>query len=333
MPDQTDASVVPSASQLQLTPKQGQAQKLLQSHRHTLLVGGSRSGKTTLLVHEIAARAVKVDNSRHAILRLHANAARASIALDTLPKVFSRAFPNDSLRRHRTEGYFSLENGSEIWIGGLDDQDRVEKILGKEYATIFLNKWAGAAHETMMLAKEAGNTATFNDAAVLSDYGAATGFEISDPSTDQGTDMQEAAAYRRKTGVLDAGGERHTIAAYLALEPSDLTHLYQAAYLFGAVGIGVQLPQSGLDQFDQRQPWSVVPGSPNEGGHYVPLLGRTAAGLAVVTWGDIQFMSEAFLMTYCDEAVAYVSQECLVNQKSPEGFDYAALLADLKELA
>ena len=131
MPDQTDASVVPSASQLQLTPKQGQAQKLLQSHRHTLLVGGSRSGKTTLLVHEIAARAVKVDNSRHAILRLHANAARASITLDTLPKVFSRAFPNDSLRRHRTEGYFSLENGSEIWIGGLDDQDRGRKDSGK----------------------------------------------------------------------------------------------------------------------------------------------------------------------------------------------------------
>ena len=59
----------------------------------------------------------------------------------------------------------------------------------------------------------------------------------------------------------------------------------------------------------------------------------TAAGLAVVTWGDIQFMSEAFLVTFCDEAVAYVSQECLVNQKSPEGFDYAALLADLRELA
>ena len=54
MPDKPDASVVPSASQLQLTPKQEEARKLLRSHRHTLLVGGSRSGKTTLLVHEIA---------------------------------------------------------------------------------------------------------------------------------------------------------------------------------------------------------------------------------------------------------------------------------------
>src|SRR5262249_29735694 len=31
-------------------------------------------------------------------------------------------------------------NGSEIWIGGLDDADRVGKILGNEYATIFLNE-------------------------------------------------------------------------------------------------------------------------------------------------------------------------------------------------
>ena len=193
--------------------------------------------------------------------------------------------------------------------------------------------WAGAAHETMMLAKEAGDTVVFNDAAVLSDYSAVTGFKISDPSTDQGTDIQVAAAYRRKTGITDTSGRRHTIAAFLALEPGNLTHLYQATYLFGAVGIGMQLPQSALDQFDHGQPWNVVQGSPNGGGHYVPLLGRTAAGLAVVSWGDTQFMSEAFLMTYCDEAVAYVSQECLVSQKSPEGFDYAALLADLKELA
>ena len=152
MEDKTAASVVPSASQLQLTPKQGEARKLLQSHRHTLLVGGSRSGKTTLLVHEIAERALHVGNSRHAILRLHANAARASIALDTLPKVFSHAFPNDPLKRHRTEGYFSLRNGSEIWIGGLDDQDRVEKILGKEYATIFLNECSQIPYSSVLIA-------------------------------------------------------------------------------------------------------------------------------------------------------------------------------------
>jgi len=152
MDDSDGSSVVPSASQLKLTPGQEQAQKLLRSQRHTLLVGGSRSGKTTLLVHEIAGRALQFDNSRHAILRLHANAARGAIALDTLPKVFRLSFPSEPLKRHRTEGYFSLKNGSEIWIGGLDDHDRVEKILGKEYATIFLNECSQIPYASALVA-------------------------------------------------------------------------------------------------------------------------------------------------------------------------------------
>ena len=37
----------------------------------------------------------------------------------------------------KTDFYYTLPNGSEIWIGGLDDKERVEKILGKEYSTIY----------------------------------------------------------------------------------------------------------------------------------------------------------------------------------------------------
>jgi hypothetical protein len=192
--------------------------------------------------------------------------------------------------------------------------------------------FAGAAHETMLLTREAGKVVAFSDAAVLGDYAAVTGFDPQNPATDQGTDMQVAADYRRKTGVIDASGARHKIAAYLALEPGNLTHLYLASYLFGAAGIGLQLPQSASDQTDAGKPWDVVAGSPNEGSHYVPLLGRQADGLHVVTWGALQVMTEAFLKAYCDEAIAYVSQECLVAQKSPEGFDYAALMRDLAAL-
>ena len=111
-------------SQFKPTARQQEAQKFLEgSQRHTLLVGGARSGKTTLLVHEIVTRALRVGASRHAILRFRANAVRPSIALDTLPKVFRLGFPGHPLTHHRTDGYFSLQNGSEIWIGGLDDQE------------------------------------------------------------------------------------------------------------------------------------------------------------------------------------------------------------------
>lgn len=120
--------------------------------RHTLLVGGARSGKTSLIVRTIAYRAICADGSRHAILRFRANAVRPSIAQDTLPKIFRLCFPNAALKRHRTEGYFSLENESEIWLAGLDDADRVEKILGKEYATIFLNECSQIPYASVLVA-------------------------------------------------------------------------------------------------------------------------------------------------------------------------------------
>lgn len=193
--------------------------------------------------------------------------------------------------------------------------------------------WAGAAHETMLLAREAGNVVAFTDADVLGDYAAATGFDSAKPDTDQGTDVGEAAEYRRLTGIIDAHGCRHRIAAYLALEPGNLEHLYQATYLFGAAGIGLQLPVTALAQSKRGQTWDVVAGAPIDGGHYVPLVGRQAAGLHVVSWGMLQIMTEKFLEQYCDEAIAYVSQECLVNQKSPEGFSYADLISDLAALS
>ena len=194
--------------------------------------------------------------------------------------------------------------------------------------------FAGAAHETMLLAREAGAVVAFTDADVLSDYAAVTGFDPAKPETDQGTDVQQAAEYRRTTEIADAHGSRHRIAAYLALEPGNVEHLYQATYLFGAAGIGLQLPATAVAQTRQGQAWDVVAGATIDGGHYVPLVGRQAAGLHVVSWGMVQVMTEKFLKRYCDEAVAYVSQECLVkNQKSPEGFSYADLISDLAALA
>ena len=75
------------------------ARRLLEApQRYSCLAGGTRSGKTFLIVHAILARALKAPDSRHAILRFHANAARASIALDTLPNVMRLCFPKLKLK-------------------------------------------------------------------------------------------------------------------------------------------------------------------------------------------------------------------------------------------
>jgi len=49
-------------------------------------------------------------------------------------------FPSASVRFDKTDFYVELANGSQVWIAGLDDKDRVEKILGAEYATLYFNE-------------------------------------------------------------------------------------------------------------------------------------------------------------------------------------------------
>jgi hypothetical protein len=126
---------------VKLTDKQLEAQKVLAGlATHIMLYGGSRSGKTFLLVRNIVMRAVKAAKSRHAILRFRFNAVKASIVHDTFPKVMEIAFPGVKYTLNKTDWFAELENGSQIWFGGLDDKERTEKILGQEYVTIYLNE-------------------------------------------------------------------------------------------------------------------------------------------------------------------------------------------------
>jgi PBSX family phage terminase large subunit len=106
---------------------------------HIMSYGGSRSGKTFNIIRAIIIRASKT-RSRHVILRLNFNHCKTSIWLDTLPKVLRVCFPNLLVTWNKSDYFLTLPNGSEIWIGGLDDDKRVEKILGKEYSTIFFNE-------------------------------------------------------------------------------------------------------------------------------------------------------------------------------------------------
>lgn len=193
--------------------------------------------------------------------------------------------------------------------------------------------FAGAAHEHMVWSHEGGTTARFSDDAILADYAAVTGFDKSNPDTDLGTDMGEAASYRRKVGVLDSAGVRHKIDSYLALRAGHPEDLAIAAYMFGAVGVGLQLPEYAMDQLDTEKPWVPLAKGGMAGGHYVPCIGRNSSGdFLVVTWGVIHAMSADFYARYSDEAVVYLNLEILKNGKSPEGFDEAALRQNLTAL-
>ncbi|WP_226562167.1 phage terminase large subunit [Salipiger thiooxidans] len=124
-----------------LTRRQREANRLLAGPaRNIMLRGGSRSGKTFILVRAIIQRAINAPGSRHVIFRFRFNHAKTSVWSDTLPKVLELCFPGLRVRFDKTDFYVELPNGSQVWIAGLDDKERVEKILGQEYATLYFNE-------------------------------------------------------------------------------------------------------------------------------------------------------------------------------------------------
>lgn len=124
-----------------LTPRQIEAQGLLNGPAgHVLLFGGSRSGKTALIIRQLAIRAMLAPKSRHVVLRHRFNHVKASVIFDTFPKIMSACFPEIEYKLDKTDWFARFTNGSEIWFGGLDDKERTEKILGQEHATVYLNE-------------------------------------------------------------------------------------------------------------------------------------------------------------------------------------------------
>lgn len=192
--------------------------------------------------------------------------------------------------------------------------------------------WAGAAHEQMLYAAAGKRSVTFTDDSVLQAYSAVTGFNPDDPSTDTGTNVQDAAQYRQQTGILDADGKPHKIGTYLALRPGDLRQLAAAVWIFGAVGVGFQLPDTAQQQFQDGQPWTAAREANIEGGHYVPIVGRGKFWRGI-TWAKTQPITNGFIKSYCDEAFVYLSDEELANGVNLDGFNLAQLQDDIKQLA
>lgn len=111
----------------------------------------SRSGKTAIIVRNLMIRASKL-KSRHVSLRSTFSAANTSLWLDTIPKIIDLCFPNAGIKPNKSKYYLEFPNGSEYWIGGLDDTRRVEKILGNEYSTIHFNECSQLSYNSVQIA-------------------------------------------------------------------------------------------------------------------------------------------------------------------------------------
>lgn len=138
-----------------LSNAQDRAMDVLRSDAtHIALGGGSRSGKTFLMLRAVIMRALRSAGSRHVVFRFRFNHLKSSVVLETLPKVMQLCFPGlaDNSKMDKVDWYITLPNGSEIWFCGLDDKERTEKVLGKEYATVWFNECSQIPYPSIIIA-------------------------------------------------------------------------------------------------------------------------------------------------------------------------------------
>lgn len=170
----------------------------------------------------------------------------------------------------------------------------------------------------------------------LAGYENLTGYDPSqtDPftgqnPTDQGALIQDVLNYWRTTGV---GGHRCT--AFASVNVADVNELMHVIAVFGSADVGLQLPNSAMQQFRSGLPWDVVPDDGGiAGGHCVAAVGYDANYVYVVTWGRVVRMTWAFWHAYVVEAWAVILPEWLDAQGfDPTGFDLYALEEQLHGL-
>jgi hypothetical protein len=182
-------------------------------------------------------------------------------------------------------------------------------------AAHMIEAWTAAAH---------GGAVEVTDGDVLDAFDRV---KLTDPETgEEGAVVLDVLRDWRKHGV---GG--HRIGAFARVSLHDHALVRTAAWLFGGLYIGLQLPLTAARQ----QTWDWVgqltgPARPGSwGGHAVDVVRYSAGSLGVVTWGRLQDMTWSFWDRYCDEAYCIVSDDFLAGGRAPNGFDVDALRADL----
>lgn len=128
-----------------LTKIQSKALEILKSSaKYIMLYGGSQSGKTRIILEWIVRMCLHYPGMRAIATRAKFAHAKASLWQQTLQEVldsYRKKYPDENLfELNQTDHYVKFANGSLLFIAGLDDKERTEKILGRGFAIIYFNE-------------------------------------------------------------------------------------------------------------------------------------------------------------------------------------------------
>lgn len=132
---------------------------------------------------------------------------------------------------------------------------------------------------------------------------------------------------RRKIACIKFGGTIYFIHAFAALQNGNPDELRGSVFLLNGSQVGLQIPQSAIDAWDNgRQRWDDVGDTNLIGGHAVACKAYNEIGPKYLTWGEEIQATWAFHKRYNDEGYAAVDSRDLwlpnsvVDEEKLEGF-------------
>jgi hypothetical protein len=133
----------------------------------------------------------------------------------------------------------------------------------------------------------------YREADALALYSEAMGFDPRRPETDIGSDFETAARFRQ---AREATAGRSY--ARVRVDPGSVQVTKLLIDWFLCCYAGLALPNDAMAQFDAGKIWEVTPGKPPNPhkGHEVLIASHGDGLFGLVTWGRVQYCTEAWLL-------------------------------------
>jgi hypothetical protein len=196
---------------------------------------------------------------------------------------------------------------------------------------------AAACHTEEAISAAAGAPVIITREQAIAFYAQSTGYVPGDPSTDQGGDEITVLTSWKKDGLVSG---QHKIVGFISIPAANATLVKQAMYLFENLYFGVELPDSYVNPFPSGDGFLWDVGTPNpEQGHAFCGVGANETGILIDTWGYIGTFTYAAIAELASaksggNLFVVLTQEIIdrASGKSPNGFDWATLVADINGL-
>lgn len=142
-------------------------------------------------------------------------------------------------------------------------------------------------------------------------------------SADGGMEIQTMLEYLVKQGE---------ILGFAKVDHSSPADLRAAIYVFEHVITGVVVDDAQMNEQFDAGTWDYAPGSPEDGGHCIPMVGFDPDQLTCVTWAALIKCTNAFVAKQMDEAWVMILPVHINKPGFRDNFDLAGFAAAYKEI-